>query len=257
MTPESVAAPSRKTSVALIRSWPLTLISALLLPLLLGLGVWQLQRAQEKQQINRDIDLRLSQQPVHPSEIGDLKTYTPVRLQGYYRNEIHYLDNRTREGRVGYEILQVFVSGEDGEGGEQRWLVNRGWMPAPASRDQLPEVTWPRAAKVITGFLYPVPKAEMEMPQGGRIQQLGAGFAEQLDLLRPEWSIRLSADSDTALRTEWQLLNSPPQRHRAYAFQWFAMALALVVLWLIAATGLPQRLRGNHKNHTSPPAGDP
>ncbi|MFC6633921.1 SURF1 family protein [Microbulbifer taiwanensis] len=237
------SAPLKKPSVALIRNWPLTLLSGLLFPLLLSLGAWQLQRGDEKAALNTAIDTRLSAQPqslakgaVKPD---DLQIYTPVRMLGYYTDEYHLLDNRTRNGRVGYEVLQIFVSAH------QRWLVNRGWVEAPPQRDQLPDISWPLAAKVITGFLYPTQKTAegARFTNARRIQQLDSAFAGSLELAQPQWSIRLSADSDTALVTDWQLINSPPERHRAYATQWFAMAAALVILWLSAATSLPQLLR--------------
>lgn len=236
----SGAASELQASVAPIRNWPLTLLSGMLLPLLLGLGLWQLQRAEEKAQLNAAIDARLSAQPQQPAELEGMQAYTPVRLPGYYREEVRYLDNRTRNGRVGYEILQVFVSGK------QRWLVNRGWVPGGADREQLPEVPWPREAKVITGFLYPLDDTG-EAPAGPRVQRANRALGEELELAQPDWSVRLSADSDTALLTGWQLVNSPPQRHTAYAVQWFAMAAALLLLWLFAATDLPQKLRKKYR----------
>ncbi|MGL6162253.1 SURF1 family protein [Microbulbifer sp.] len=240
MTVHPPAAQAKTASVALIHNWPLTLLSGLLLPVLLGLGLWQLQRAEEKAQLNAAIDARLSAQPREPAGLDALQAYMPVRLSGYYRDEIRYLDNRTRNGRVGYEILQLFVSGKE------RWLVNRGWVPAGADRGQLPEVAWPRVAKVITGFLYPLDDTG-EVPAGPRVQSANRALGRELALARPAWSVRLSADSDTALVTGWQLVNSPPQRHTAYAVQWFAMAAALLLLWLFAATNLPRKLRKKYR----------
>lgn len=226
--------PSRAASVALIRSWPLTILSVCLLPILLALGNWQLQRAAEKQQMLSDIDGRLAAQPHKISTLGVPQVYTPVRLLGYYTDEYFYLDNRTRNGRVGYEVLQVFVSGQ------QRWLINRGWLAADSQRSQLPEITYPLAAKVITGFLYPVSAGGKDAIIGlhARIQEIGTALTENLELAEPNWSIRLSADSDTALVTDWQFVNSSPERHRAYAFQWFSMAGVLIILWLLAATNI-------------------
>ncbi|MFV8782851.1 SURF1 family protein [Microbulbifer sp. SA54] len=218
----------------MIRSWPLTLLSLCLLPLLLALGSWQLQRADEKQQIIADIDARLAAQPRKLSALESPEIFTPVRLLGFYTDEYFYLDNRTRNGRVGYEVLQVFVSGQ------QRWLINRGWLAAGSSRNQLPEVNYPLAAKVINGFLYPVPagKGLANIGAHARIQMIDTGLTAVLGLDEPAWSIRLSADSDTALVTDWEFVNSTPARHKAYAFQWFSMAAALCILWLLAATNI-------------------
>ncbi|MCX2830856.1 SURF1 family protein [Microbulbifer thermotolerans] len=240
MTVQASSVPAKKASVALIRSWPLTLFSSLLFPLLLCLGFWQLHRAGEKAAINAAIDARLSSQPRSIIELGeDLDNYQPVRLHGRYTDEYYLLDNQTRNGRPGYEVLQIFVSGG------QRWIINRGWVAAPPQRNELPEIHWPMAAKVITGFLYPVATSDKgrKTTSEKRIQRVNTVFTGRLQLARPDWSIRLTADSDTALVTDWQLLNSPPERHQAYATQWFAMAIALVILWFFTATNLPRKLR--------------
>lgn len=237
-----IGQPSRAASVAFIRSWPLSILCLCFFPLLLGLGNWQLQRAQEKQQILHDIDVRLSAQPARISELRQAQTYTPVRLLGFYTDEYFYLDNRTRNGRTGYEILQVFETNSGS--GRTRWLINRGWLAAGTDRGQLPDVAYPLAAKVITGFLYPVPQTTQteggnsSIEPHGRIQQLDAALADRLNLTRSSWHIRLSADSDTAFVTDWQLVNVKPQKHHGYALQWFSMASALVVLWLLAATNV-------------------
>lgn len=242
-TDSTITEPTMETSVALIRNWPITLLCALFFPLLLGLGAWQLQRAGEKSAINAAIDARLSAQPRSAAEITTPQKFAPIRLTGRYTDEHYLLDNRTRNGRIGYEALQVF------ESSDQRWLVNRGWLAAPSRRDALPEVQRPHGDRVITGFLYPVVAGgeSTEGTKGGRIQQIDGAFAGSLELARPGWSLRLSADSDTALVTDWQLINSPPERHRAYAVQWFAMAAALLLLWLYAATGLIERIRANKR----------
>ncbi|WP_105102647.1 SURF1 family protein [Microbulbifer pacificus] len=238
--------PSRAASVAFIRSWPLSILCLCFFPLLIGLGHWQLQRAEEKQQILDEVDSRLSAQPKKISELHQVQTYTPVRLLGFYTDEYFYLDNRTRNGRVGYEILQVFETGSGAA--KSRWLINRGWLAAAADRSQLPEVAYPLAARVITGFLYPSDVNAAKRGTGpiaphSRIQQLDSMLADNLNLTRSAWHIRLSADSDTALTTGWQLVNVNPEKHRGYALQWFSMAVALVLLWLLAATNIRRIVR--------------
>lgn len=234
--------PSQAASVAFIRSWPLSILCLCFFPLLLGLGNWQLLRAQEKQQILDEIDTRLSAQPTTISELREAQTYTPLRLHGFYTDEYFYLDNRTRNGRVGYEILQVFETGSDSA--RTRWLINRGWLPAGTDRRQLPHVDYPWAAKVITGFLYPSAKTSPpaslrdSIEPHSRIQQLDGELIDRLNLTQSSWHVRLSADSDTALVTDWQLVNVNPQKNRGYALQWFCMGAALAVLWLLVATNI-------------------
>ena len=245
--------PSRAASVAFIRSWPLSLLCLCFFPLLLALGNWQLNRAAEKTLLLDRIDARLSSQPQKIDQLGQLQAYTPVRLLGFYTDEYFYLDNRTRNGHVGYEILQVFETGNR-EQGKSRWLINRGWLPAGSHRSELPEVAYPLAAKVITGFIYPSGHDSEALSGEGkdpaksiepraRIQSLQSIADTNLSLTQAEWHIRLSADSDTALFTDWQLVNTNPQKHQGYAVQWFSMAAALSLLWLLAATNLRQIVR--------------
>ena len=64
--------------------------------------------------IQQQVDARLSAQPIKISDLKVPATYTPVRLLGFYTDEYFLLDNRTRHGRVGYEVLQVFETGSGG-----------------------------------------------------------------------------------------------------------------------------------------------
>ena len=256
-------APSGAASVAFIRNWPLSILSLCFFPLLLSLGNWQLSRAGEKQTIQDQIDGRLGAQPIaiaplQSADSNTLNIYTPVRLLGFYTDEYFFLDNRTRNGRVGYEVLQIFETGS-GDMPKARWLINRGWLPAGKQRDELPEVQYPLAAKVITGFLYPS-KTDPQSSGGAastspaphsRIQSLQALHPQALSLPQPDWHIRLSADSDTALLTDWTLVTTSPQKHTGYAVQWFSMAAALLVLWLLAATNLRQIVREKWFKKTS------
>ena len=158
----------------------------------------------------------------------------PIDLTGEYTEEYFFLDNRTRSGRAGYEVLQVFTSDS------KRWLVNRGWTPLTRNRKIFPEITYPKKTIRIVGFLYPVKKTHSKKDQEQkislRIQSLDSQFTKELDLYKDLWSVRLSPDSNSVLIAEWNLISSSAERHRAYSMQWFAMAIALVILWIFTAT---------------------
>jgi surfeit locus 1 family protein len=49
--------------------------------------------------------------------------------------------------------------------------------------------------------------------------------------------VRLRPGSATAFNSYWQDINIQPEKHTAYAVQWFAMALALLMLYLAVAFG--------------------
>ncbi|GMG86007.1 hypothetical protein MNKW57_03280 [Biformimicrobium ophioploci] len=226
------------TSLALIRNWPVTVFSWLLLPVLVSLGLWQLDRAAQKARQLHAVDTRLAQQPQHIAQLRDWQPYVPVVLEGNFTDETLYLDNRTRGGRAGYEILQVFVV--DG----RRWLVNRGWVAAGRARGQVPAISTPQGQVRLTGFTDSVPdRAADPLDADRRLTLLGRDLTGSLGLHRADWLIRLSADSIGAMVTDWNLTRVSPDKHRGYAFQWFAMAAVLLLLWLYTATSLRDLLR--------------
>lgn len=105
--------------------WPTTLFVVFFLPLLLGLGSWQMQRAEEKRELQSLIDLGQAQLPTSLRSVQAEPSmhWRPVRLQGSFDAErVWLLDNRTRGGQAGVEVLQLF-SDQSG----QELVVNRGW----------------------------------------------------------------------------------------------------------------------------------
>ncbi len=97
--------------------------------MLFGLGYWQLQRAEQKQ-------IWLDQQAVEPMTRAatalrqlERQAWVPVRLEVEllpYR--IFLLDNRTLNGRVGYEVI-VPMRVDEGS----LWLASLGWVEAPSA----------------------------------------------------------------------------------------------------------------------------
>ena len=248
MTVDIPSVSAENTSVSLIRNWPITLFSIGLVPVFVLLGFWQINRAETKQAISLEVDERMSAQPVNPKVEIELKRFLPVILTGKYSSKYFLLDNRTRQGHVGYEVLQIFISGS------QRWLVNRGWIPLPRSRDINPEINYPSGEITILGYIYPVEYTDnltdKEKPAHQRIQAINREFTNSLDLSNKAWVIRLSADSESSLVTDWILFNSNADRHMAYAIQWFAMSIALLILWFFTATNFVSFYRNKINRNT-------
>lgn len=208
------------------------LLGVLLLPIPLGLGFWQLDRADQKQQL---LD-RLERSP-SAIQLPKVDVPMPYPLKIEARLDTRYpllLDNRTREGRVGYELLLPFeelVSGLYG-------VVNLGWIAAPTDRRQLPELDsllagLDQGSHLLSGLLVSPDRgfmlAEDQWSEGWpkRIQQV--------DLLRLEglWQqplhnavLRLRQPL-IAADTNWSVSVMPPYKHHGYALQWFSLALLL------------------------------
>ena len=120
----------------------MSIFTFLLLPILLSLGNWQVQRGALKRELETAYLEQLTRLPVDvvavlPSATSNLALppFTRVRLSGRYGREMFFLDNQVSAGEVGYWLFQTFVA-QDGS----RWLVNRGFVAAPKDRSALPDV---------------------------------------------------------------------------------------------------------------------
>jgi surfeit locus 1 family protein len=219
-----------------------TLAVLLLMPVLAGLGCWQGARAREKAHL---LDEAAAGQAAAPTELASseslesLAGWRPLRVQGVFLAERQgLLDNQVRDGRVGYDILTPLrVNGRD-----ELLLVDRGWLPRGPRREDLPQWSTPDGLVSLTGTLHvpvDVPLvsgtvsdvfggawvvSEIDLPLLGR--QLGAPLARRV--------LRLDPASEHGFRRDWPVVGMTPQRHYGYAVQWFGLALALLVLYVVA-----------------------
>jgi surfeit locus 1 family protein len=224
--------------------WP-TLAALVLFPLFIKLGFWQLDRADQKEQRHQQVVFRhlepaisLNSQDLLRSDKADL-LWRKATARGRYVRENIVLDNQIYNGEPGYFVLTPFqLAATD------KWLlVNRGWVPAGDDRNKLPEITSPLGETVITGEVNDVPptglfleKAPVETMPGGvyRVQNVDTDKVAKLvrhDLL--PFIIALAPAAKHGYVREWRLPGSGKERNLGYAFQWFAFAVTLVVIYLV------------------------
>lgn len=132
-----------------------TLVVAILLPLLVSLGFWQLSRGAEKSALLQSYTERRAAEPMASTELQHTvdPAFRRVRLHGQFDAEHSLLlDNRQRDGKVGVELLQPFHDQATG-----LWLlVNRGWLPWPDRRTP-PQFTTPTQALSLDAWVYVSP----------------------------------------------------------------------------------------------------
>ena len=217
--------------------WLPSLLVAMLLPGLLGLGVWQLQRAEEKRGLLASFEARRQAEPVGLAQLERSRdpAYRRVRLSGQFDAEHSLLlDNRIRDGRAGVELLQPFYDQPSG-----LWvLLNRGWLPWPDRRTP-PHFTTPDETVQLSAWVYVPPSGGLRLqgtPQGedwprlvGEVeiaalwQQLGRGGLPFEARLQP---------GPASYRVDWPVVAMSPDKHLGYAVQWFALAAALLGLFI-------------------------
>ncbi len=212
----------------------MTALVVMVLPIFLSLGYWQLSRAAEKRSMEVDYLAQLTALPVRPENGALSQRFKRIRLQGRFTDQAFLVDNQIASGRVGYWLIQAFD-----EVGGRRLLLNRGFVEAPASRADLPEVNKPQGQLRLIGAVWPftglVPVLDDDAwPQGWpkRVQRLDV--IRMAALVEAESvEIRLEPGQPGVERAApfAQLLNDA--RHRGYAATWFALGFTLVVLYLI------------------------
>lgn len=212
-----------------LRIW---LLAVLLVPVLAGLGVWQVDRAWQKQaQAERwETGVEAAGWPPETDAVGQ-----PVTLTGGYDPEIAWmLDNRTRDGRRGYEVLHLFHTES------APVVVNRGWIAGPGDRDQLPDIPVPKGDTLVvqarvSDWPEPMVLGEVDPVNAeGWPRRVAKLTAEDASGAVPEVypaMVRVADGSQPgALKTGWDSERMGAATHYGYAAQWFALALLLLTL---------------------------
>jgi len=202
------------------------------------LGSWQLERAAEKAQLQARVDQASGQEPIRvgaaPLEPASVE-YRTVEASGTFNADATvYVDNRTRNGVPGYEIVTPLRIGDS----VRYVLIKRGWIDAGASRSQLPLVATPSGTVTVRGIALPGNPRVFEL--SGRVQ-LGPLWENiTVDRYRTAYGLDLQPvviqqtnDTGDALARDWRRPDTGVNRHRAYALQWFTMCAAIAVIYVV------------------------
>jgi surfeit locus 1 family protein len=204
------------------------------------LGIWQLNRAAEKRAILDQITVGAATVRPLASFKDELPRYQTVTATGRY-DAAHQilLDNMpSQRGMPGYRVLTPFELHGGG------WiLVDRGWLPSGRTRANLPVVEVATDARAIVGRLDDLPRPGLRL-QAGRSGGNGwprvMNFPERADiereLGRPIAARIIRLDPGQSDGFERMLAMRPdfgPGRHIAYAVQWFALGLTMLIIYVL------------------------
>jgi surfeit locus 1 family protein len=218
-------------------SWPMTLATLVLLGVFVSLGRWQWQRGEDKQTVWAEFQ-RDAPATSSDGRVDELARFSRVEVRGRFDPDHQFLlDNRSHQGRPGYEVLTPFVS-ESGS----RLLVNRGWIPFTGFRDRLPDVSMSAVdGMAITGRVEELPASGLA--SGRAPPDPGAGWPkltsfpthDELQVAVGERIARrillLDPQAAGGYVREWKPPGLDPSRHFSYAIQWWGFATVLLVLY--------------------------
>lgn len=215
-----------------------TMIMVLFVPLFCALGIWQLDRAEQKRQIAASLEQR---RKLPALRIGtdlpetDGLEYRSLEVRGRFLHaKTVLIENRKYQGRNGFHVITPLQLSGSGK----LLLINRGWVPQQTGESSA--FSRPQGELTILG--------EARIPQPPAID-----LQPQLDttLAMPHWPfltlenyaawsglkilpyVLLQSPQDAGdFARQWP---SPPTNdamHIGYAIQWFAFALIGLLIWL-------------------------
>jgi cytochrome oxidase assembly protein ShyY1 len=233
------------------------------------LGNWQTRRAEEKLGIAAKLAERSAAPPVvlgngggvhghlgtsaHPTvhheatmtgsaggrHVATDIEYRRVRLTGEWVSGWPlFLDNRPLDGRAGFVLAMPFKIAGSGKA----VLVLRGWLPRDAADyARLPKIATPAGTVTIEG---------VATLSAGHVMQLGGAGevkpgmrVQNLDLetvarasglgLEPFFVQQLGAGQGDGLVRDWPAPSLGIDKHRGYAFQWYALAAMAALFFVI------------------------
>jgi len=220
-------------------SWGLTLSTLVLLGILIALGTWQIERMQDKRAMIAERAQRLASPPLNlPAviPIPQALDFRRVQVQGKFLHDRElYLGNRPRNGQPGYHVLTP-LQRADGS----TVLVDRGWVPLDR---KLPES---RAEGQLDGQVVILGIARLPGRPGWLApkNQIEGNFWFMIDLPAMAEAARLSAllpiyieagrqANPGGLPIGGQTDAALPDNHLVYAITWYALAAALVVVYVL------------------------
>ena len=222
--------------------WIPFVVMLLLVALGVSLAQWQQRRGDEKvaraarlEAGNLAAPLALTAAPLLPADAQAIE-YRRITVTGRFVPAwTVYLDNRPYKGQAGFHVLTPFQI----DGSAMHVLVAQGWLPRNnAERTRIPDYATPTGTVTITGIARLNAGHVMELGtapalaphaivQNADIGQVAraSGLALQPFLLEQTADPAAAPAASTLPVRDWPAPDLGADKHRGYAFQWYALAL--------------------------------
>jgi len=216
----------------------------------ISLAQWQTRRALEKEQIASQINLMAhlpAQRVFADKSLSSVPVFSKVLLRGEFVAQWPlYLDNRPMQGNAGLYVLMPFHI----EGSQRNVLVARGWQARnQQDRKTVPTLITPTGTIEIEGVLRDKVDRVMQLGQpdalkpGAIVQNLEVtSLAQQSGMAFESLILEQTSDTADGLLRQWPAPSAGAEKHRAYAFQWYALSGMACLFFVV--TGIR---RGKHK----------
>ena len=203
--------------------------------LFFSLGLWQIERGNNKATILKEFDNNLNRQPSYLS--SESKKWDRVYVEGIWMNSKQvYIDNVINRGIVGYKVITPLEIKDSNE----LLLVDRGWIKQNDYRDDLPDINIENENVLVSGIL--------EIPELGLVLSDDivtsswpkVSQTKNLEILTKEYEKEIYPMilvADPVLKNSLEYIkiiptNMMPVKHYGYSGQWFLMFFVLCLMYV-------------------------
>jgi surfeit locus 1 family protein len=200
------------------------------------LGIWQIERAANKEGLLQDFN---SEQESPPTRLtSQSPNWSRVFVDGVFDSSRQILiDNQIHNGKVGYKIFTPFRFDDN-----KIVLVDRGWIGQGQSRSDLPQLNiLEKKSRIIATVTSPeqgvLAGSELLTNEWPRVSQSKAVEVIASAFNEPILDIVLVLDPGSSQITEFIQIKPfaiTPVKHYGYAMQWFTMSIVLLGMFLFA-----------------------
>ena len=215
------------------------IVLILVLFILLGLGFWQLHRYQEKRMILQAVAKQSNAIVVEWNMTKPApQNFLKLSVSGQLLKQVFYLDNQFYQHQLGYHIL-VPIELDN----HTILLLDQGWISLGNNRTALPEIT-SDSSTIWSGTVYYPQLSKVDL---GQFLDRKDGLKYVVETLNTKeiskilgkkvlpWVLRNNSTDVSPYIRKWDVVTVSPQRHVAYASQWFMMAFVVltILIWRI------------------------
>ncbi len=224
-----------------------TIITVAILYTMISLGFWQLDRAEFKSTLQQKIKQRKNLSALGLDELPQSREdrrYLPAKFYAEFDAQHSFLlDNRTFNGQVGYHVYTPAKVNAT-----KAVLVSRGFVEMGKTRAQLPDITAPTGNIEIQGLLDLPPSRALVLAENVQQTERWPVVLQYVDLTEISsilgyelydmvlWLDNESTKANGVFEYDLPVLNLNAAKNNGYAFQWFALSLALLLIYIVVNT---------------------
>jgi surfeit locus 1 family protein len=214
------------------------IFAIIFVPITISLGLWQIERANEKKVIISNYDKLLVSTPIALQKEQPLDNWQPIETVGAYQDLVIYEDNAINCSKAGFKVYHLFQNGDG-----TFIFVHRGFIERNLIKNNLPRIDTPVGKKNIKGttlfkqnntFVKNIEESDIRI-----IQEFNTSvLIERFPILKDRYLHPFLFNLDVRDADKFQPIEKPVNmtatKHIGYAIQWFGLCAALIILTIYA-----------------------